>query len=50
MKSLVDKGFDVLFWVIDKSKVFNSLNINFVKSLDEIIEKLKVLIGLIFFI
>ncbi|ADQ40478.1 D-isomer specific 2-hydroxyacid dehydrogenase NAD-binding protein [Caldicellulosiruptor acetigenus I77R1B] len=44
-KSLADKGFDVLLWATDKSKAFNSPNINFAKSLDEIIEKSKVLIG-----
>jgi len=44
-KSLADKGFDVLLWATDKSKVFNSPNINFAETLDEVIEKSKVLIG-----
>jgi dipicolinate synthase subunit A len=44
-ESLADKGFDVLLWATDKGKVLSSPNINFAKSLDEIIEKSKVLIG-----
>ncbi|BCS81564.1 dipicolinate synthase subunit DpsA [Anaerocellum diazotrophicum] len=44
-ESLVDNGFNVLLWATDKSKVFNSPNINFAKNLDEVIEKSKVVIG-----
>ncbi|WPX09705.1 dipicolinate synthase subunit DpsA [Anaerocellum danielii] len=44
-ETLSENGFDVLLWATDKSKAFNSPNITFAKSLDEIIEKSKVLVG-----